>query len=305
MVNPFSALPSYVRESPKFSRFLELLNAYIVSGALQVSLFKDAFTSKNLPRFVVDALASQLNVTVDIPFQNGQPDWDSYYKQLSIAYRAKSFAVQCRGRNIDFINLDSLGDISTISVIDFSVSKENKTSMMVVYSVLAMDENLTYSIVRDTLIPNITGVGSGIYFLQYGQDVFGYDRDDRRWNSSSSTYESVHVVYGKDGITVEPTNENQFVVTSATIESVGSGYAVGDVVTTKDGISFVVVDLSVGAFLGISSPSTLYKADPSAQGVSVTGGSGTGMTVNISGAINTGYSIRGWDDAPFFPISRR
>ena len=103
MVNPFDALPSYVKESPKFSRFLELLNAYLVSGALQVSLFKEAFTSAGtLPRFVLDSLAAQLNVRVDIPFKNGQPDWNSYYKQLSLAYRAKAFSVQCQGRYIDF-----------------------------------------------------------------------------------------------------------------------------------------------------------------------------------------------------------
>ena len=306
MVNPFDALPSYVKESPKFSRFLELLNAYLVSGALQVSLFKEAFTSAGtLPRFVLDSLAAQLNVRVDIPFKNGQPDWNSYYKQLSLAYRAKAFSVQCQGRYIDFLTLDSLEDVGTVNVIDFAVAKENKTAMAVVYSVLAMDENLTYAIVRDTLIPNVTGVGSGLYFLQYGQDVFGYDRDDKHWNESEQAYESVHVVYGSAGITVEPTNENQFTVVSATIANLGSGYAVGDTVTTSSGIQLSIVDLSEGAFLGILNPTALYVSDPTADGVSVSGGSGTGMTVDIFGAVSTGYSIRGWDDAPFYPITRK
>ena len=305
MVNPFDALPSYVRESPKFSKFLELVNAYIVSGAYQVSLFKDAFVSKSVPKFVIQYLANQLGVTVEIPFVNGSPNWDDYYKQLALAYRAKSFAVACRGRRIDFISLDSLSDVSTINVVDFSVAKENKMSMAVVYSVLAMDENLTYAIVRDVLIPNITGVGSGIYFLQYGQDVFGYDRDDKYWDEASKSYKSVHVVYGPGGIQVVPTNEDQYVVTSATIENAGSGYRVNDVVTAN-GISFIVVDPSAGAFLGISSPSNRYATDPSTtSAVAVTGGSGSGMTININGAISTGYSIRGWDDAPFFPITRR
>lgn len=303
MLNPFDALPSYVKDSPKFSKFLELLNSYLISGAVQVSLYKNAFITPNKRRFVIESLARGLGASVNVPFVNGEPDWDTYYKQLWVAYRAKSFVVASLGRRIDFILGDSLSDISTISVLDFSVSKNSKTPMSVVYSVLSMDENLTYATVRDMLIPNITGVGTGIYFLQYGQDVFGYDRDDKYWDSETGEYKSVHIVYGPSGAVVEPTNENKFVVASASIEAVGSGYQVGETVTAN-GISFVIVDLAAGAFLGIANTSATFATDPTARAVAVTGGSGTGMTVNISGVVSTGYSVRGWDDAPFFPIAR-
>lgn len=308
MNNPFSALPSYVKESPKFERFLELVNGYLVSGALNVALFKDSFISEKKPNFVIQALAKQLNVDVELPFKDGVPDWNSYYKQLLMAYRAKCFNITFHGRAVDFVTGDPLRDVATVVVIDFSVAEENQSDMSVVYSVMSMDDNLTINIVRDNLIPRVTGVNSSLYYLQFGQEVFGYDIDE------------------KEGIRMGPDHQNPVAITedkysvlSATINAIGSGYAVGDIVTTvaktatgADGkaysyggdIQLKIVDYEGGAFLELVEPSKTYKYDPTGTGFLVTGGSGSGLTVDIVGGANKGYFIRGWDNGSFISITR-
>ena len=156
MNNPFSALPSYIKESPKFSKFLELVSGYLVSGALEVSLFKNAFLEIDKSRFVVQALAKQLDVEVTLPFVAGAPDWDTYYRSLYFAYRAKAFNSAFDGTLIGFTSGDNLKDASNMAVVDFSVAKgENKSPMSVLYSVVSFDDALTTEIVQDILIPKI------------------------------------------------------------------------------------------------------------------------------------------------------
>ena len=43
MNNPFNNLPSYIQEAPNYSRFLELVNSYILSAAVEVSRLKESF----------------------------------------------------------------------------------------------------------------------------------------------------------------------------------------------------------------------------------------------------------------------
>lgn len=180
MNNPFLDLPSYVRESPKFARFAELTNAYILTAAVEVSRLKDSFLWENKSTFVIQSLASQLGVVIDIPFVDGEPDMATYFLQLFNAYRARSFVVSFKGTMSDFVTGDPLRDRCSLVVVDFSVAKgTNKTPMSVVYSALSFDQNLTLEIVRDLLIPNVTGVLASLYYLQFGQDVFGYDVDER------------------------------------------------------------------------------------------------------------------------------
>ena len=52
----------------------------------------------------------------------------------------------------------------------------------------------------------------------------------------------------------------------------------------------------------VVNPSQRFSVNPSAEGVSVTGGSGSGMKINIVGGSGHGYFIRGWDDGKFYTI---
>lgn len=295
MNNPFMALPSYVKESPKFSRFLELTNAYLMSGALELSLFKSAFLSQSKPRFVIDALSKQIGVDVELPFKNGVPDWDTYFERLFLGYRAKSFNTAFAGRMADFITGDPLSDVSSLVVVDFAVAKENKSPMSVVYSVLSMDENLTVDIIRDLLIPRVTGVNASLYYLQFGQDVFGYDIDEK-----------LGLRIGPDHVNTVPITEAPYVLASATINSLGTGYRVNDIVTSPSGIQFQIKDLAEGAFLGIVDPTASFAVDPTTkEPVVVSGGSGSGMTISIVGTSRKGYFIRGFDNGSFVSITRK
>ena len=294
MNNPYDALPSYIKETPKYSKFLELVNAYIISGALEMSLFKNSFLAIDKPTFVIQALANQLKVEVELPFVDGKPDWSSYYERLFLAYRAKTFNISFTGKAADFITGDPLRDVSSMVVIDFSVAKVNKAPMSVVYSVLSMDHNLTIEIVRDVLVPNVTGVNASLYYLQFGQEVFGYDIDEK-----------AGIRIGPDHVNTVPIDTNPYSVTGVTIRNLGTGYQVGDTVTTAGGIQLQITDLEAGAFLSLLNPSNTYATDPTASGVAVTGGSGSGMTVDVVGTVSRGYFIRGFDNGAFISITRR
>ena len=293
MDNPFNNLPSYVRESPKFSKFLELVNAYIISGAVEVAQLKESFLAENKSTFVIQSLASQLGVAVDIPFVNGVPDWETYYARLYMAYRARSFVVSFGGAAIDFITGDPIKDKASVAVLDFSVAKgKQKKPMSVVYSVLSMNNNLTLDIVRDYLIPRVTGVGSNLYYLQFGQEVFGYDRD-----------EVLGIRVGPDHVSTVDITDIQYVATGASIQSLGSGYAVNDVVKTATGVEMQITTLDEGAQLTILNASMIYNSNPSGNALAVSGGSGTGMTVNVLASNSKGYFIRGFDNGSFIAIT--
>lgn len=331
MVNPFTALPSYIRESPKFSKFLELVNAYLISGAIEVSLYKNGFITDTKLNWVIATLARQVGVTIEIPFNsNGNPDWATYYQSLYLAYLARVFNLSFKGTMDDFIERDPTGGTGTVSVIDFSVAKGwnqpgQGGEMAVVYSVLSMSPYLTADIVRNILVPHITGVNGSTYYLQFGQFVFGYDVDvcariiNGHAQMDGDKVINYHTVYVRESDGIKVVDEEliqNFTVVSAFIENVGSGYVVGDVVTVDvmDGSSVVgtvqleVLDLREGAALSVVNATAIYPKDPGTpQGssVAVSGGSGTGMTVAISSSTLAGYSIRGFDTGLFLSLSRR
>lgn len=309
MNNPFDALPSYIKDSPQYSRFLELVNGYLLAGALEVSLYKNAFLGDNKPDFIISALAQQLGVSVDLPFVDGAPDWKAYYTQLLFAVRAKSFVTSFQGCLADFITGDPLKDGCSLSVIDFSVAKENKQAMSVTYSALALNEDLTSAIVSKYLIPDITGVREELYYSQFGQILFGFDIDEK---------EGVRIKGGTppndDYYHTEEITTNLYSVGNATIAELGSGVSVGDEIVAKYEVSsgdateeysiaFKVTTLALGAFLEIVNTSATYPIDPSKEGVVVQGSSG--MKVNIVGSTRKGYFIRGWDNGYFISLSSR
>lgn len=312
MRNPYDVLPAYIKESPRYSRFLELVNAYLLSGAVELSLFKQGFVEYDKPSYVVKSLADQLNVDVEVPFVNGVPDWKAYYRRLTLAYRAKTFKISTTGKAIDFLLLDHLNDVSSIVVLDFSVLKDSKSGlpvgspdkspMSVVYSVLAMVPDLTFDIVRNYLIPNVTGVRSTLYYLQFGQEVFGFDADELKGK---------HLV--KNDVTGEivevDIDDAPYVVASASIRDLGNNYEVGDVIETvvtdefKESIQFKITDLFEGAYLSIVNPTKSYKTNPTVIGIPIKDvGNKSGMTIDIISSPRRGYLIRGWDDGAFLRI---
>lgn len=297
MNNPFSVLPSYIKESPKFSKFLELVSGYLLSGALETELFKDAFLSNDQPRYVISSLAKQMGVEVELPTIDGQPDWNAYYRGLYYATRAKSFNSFYTGTLAELSESNTLNTLCKMSALDFAVAKGMQSPMTVLYSIVGYNNYLTSNITKDYLIPKITGVNSITYFVFGGEEVFGYDLDE-------ITGKKV----GPNG-TIVDIEDGSYVVSNALISNVGSGYQVGDVVTVNDsnnpqanGVQLRIVDLSEFALMTIMNPTEKYVSNPTVENASVTGGSGTGMKVNVVGGAGHGYFIRGWDNGKFYTI---
>lgn len=82
-------------------------------------------------------------------------------------------------------------------------------------------------------------------------------------------------------------------ITGATINSAGSGYADGDIVEIANGAQFTY---NSGA-LTVNDPSAIYNVDPAGTNLPVIGGSGTGMTVDITSANTTTI----WTDVSYTP----
>lgn len=85
----------------------------------------------------------------------------------------------------------------------------------------------------------------------------------------------------------------EYAVTTATISGLGENYAVNDVITAN-GVEFTITTLSEGASLTINDPSEVYTSDPAGTGVIVSGGSGTGMTVDITTSSNANWVTASW-----------
>lgn len=297
MNNPYDNLPAYIKETTKFSKFLGLMSTYLVSATAEISKLKDSFLLGGDSSFVVRALAAQLGVKIDVPFVDGEPDLDAYFKQLFLAYRARLFVSMFRGDMAGLFTGDLINDKISLVVLDFSVDRpsDNKTPMTVVYSALSMDSDLNLDIVRDHLVPKVTGVNASLYFLQFGQDVFGYDIDQR-----------AGIRIGPNHVdTIPITGEDRFSVLEASINAIGTGYAVGDVVVTDLGVQLRIKSISAGATLGIEHVSQSYANDPAGTALPVTGGSGSGMTVDVVSGAGGTYYIRGFDNGSFISISRR
>lgn len=292
MNNPFSVLPSYIKESPKFSKFLELVSGYLLAGALQTELFKDAFLSKDQPKFVVTSLAKQIGVEVELPTTNNQPDWEAYYRSLYYAIRSKSFNAFFRGTLAELTDNSALNTVCAMSALDFSVAKgvNSNSPMTVLYSIIGYDNYLTTEVTKNYLIPKVTGVKSITYFVYGGEEVFGYDLDEIEGEKAEP-----------DG-TISQISDGTFVVSNALIHTLGSGYAVGDEVETAGGTKLRITSLSEYALLAIVNPEKRFSTNPSGENLPVTGGSGTGMTVNLVGGASHGYFVRGWDDGKFYKI---
>lgn len=192
MSNIIDSIPSYVKETDKFSKFLSLVGSFIYSGAIEISKMKESFLSGNRNAYVIRQLSKLFNVVVDVPIVNGNIDYVAYHDRLNNAVRSKSFVAGFKGDIKSFDNGDVLNDLLSMTVMDFSVAKDDKVPMSVVYSCISNDDNLTLNIVREYLIPRVTGVGSNLYYLQYGKDLFGYDKDDREGKA-----------VGEDHVTIE------------------------------------------------------------------------------------------------------
>lgn len=296
----FNNLPSYVREAPKFAKFLELLNDYIYSAAVEMANLKNGFLVSAKSNFIIDLLSKQSGISMKVPFSEGSPNWQQYYAQLYLAYRARSFVSGFRGTQVGFIEGAPLRDVSSMSVIDFSVAKGDYSPMSVLYSVLSIDPYFTAGIAREYLIPSLTGVNASLYFLQFGQDVFGFDRDGLL--GKRIVYKS-NPGQGESAVEEVDIEDAKYLIGSATISEIGTGYDVGDEVSVN-GVVFRIEALAVGAFVRVLDDGVEYTTNPSGV-FSVTGGSGTGMVIVIRGTSKSGHFIRGFDNGEFFTITRK
>lgn len=71
-------------------------------------------------------------------------------------------------------------------------------------------------------------------------------------------------------------------ISQATINTLGTDYQVDDIVTTSTGDSFKITNLQVGAQLTIVVPEKKFTVNPAGTNIAVTGGSGEGMTIDIT-----------------------
>lgn len=73
-------------------------------------------------------------------------------------------------------------------------------------------------------------------------------------------------------------DSSKWQITAATINTAGSGYTDGDIVETNDGIQF---EYNNGALTAVDA-SAIYTTNPAGTNIAVTGGTGNGMTIDIT-----------------------
>lgn len=88
-----------------------------------------------------------------------------------------------------------------------------------------------------------------------------------------------------------------YIISQATIDDIGAGYQIGDIVTTANGDSFRIDTLSQGAQLTIIVPDKRFTIDPAGTNIATIGGSGSGMTINITSSDITTI----WESVTFTP----
>lgn len=95
---------------------------------------------------------------------------------------------------------------------------------------------------------------------------------------------------------ISTTATASYSITSIKINNLGSGYQVNDVITVS-GATFTITSLSVGADLIINNPAYTFPSDIAGTGVATTGGSGTGLTVDITTVSTTNT----WQQTTYTP----
>lgn len=73
---------------------------------------------------------------------------------------------------------------------------------------------------------------------------------------------------------------NQWNITGATINEAGTGYTNGDIVEIANGAQFTYNN----GTLTVNNPSAIYNTNPAGTALSVIGGTGTGMTIDVTSA---------------------
>ena len=89
-------------------------------------------------------------------------------------------------------------------------------------------------------------------------------------------------------------NPDEFQVYTVKVNSIGDGmYAIDDIVTTDEGIQLKIasIPIQVGDALEVVNPAAIYDTDPAATAAATTGGSGTGLLVDIVSVYAEGNTV--------------
>lgn len=233
------------------------------------------YTSSNDDTIVVNSMvASQYKAA------NGMSESGGKISSITPNINHQSFSSDPAAKNMNGVGGAGIGAT-------FDISSTNK-SLFTVNNVSLINGGNNYKVNDEISIPNVAKIKiKNIVSYPNYIDTYSLTQDKQLYASDVA---GSYSLTGGTGVNAKFSCTTQstvgYQVISLLLANGGSGYKKGDVITTPYGnINILSVNESTFGITAISvtPPDTVFSFDPTAKNVPVTGGSGSGASVNITG----------------------
>lgn len=181
-------IPQYIREYPKFLKLMLLFSNYIESANSTLEVILDKLNLSNATGDILEKIAKRCGISVVIPFKaDGTIDTELYEERLKIAILCNGTKRRSASTRVELEKLSQLTDkIQKCEITDFAIVKGASSPMTVNVEVTGSTEAIDNQLLNDVIVPNVTGVNTGISYILYGSILFGFDREDNTMPAGST-----------------------------------------------------------------------------------------------------------------------
>lgn len=179
-----SELPQYVKEYEKFYSFMQMMSNYIKSAQIVAEDINSKLDVLSSTGDILRKLAERLNIQIGEEFVGDENNLKTAIIGMSVRRASLSNIVN----NTSLYNIySSLEDtiislfypnITNVKIIDKAVSKNDYQIMSASIYITGTITDWETGIIRNFILPNITGLLWNIYYIPFGKDIFSFDKDE-------------------------------------------------------------------------------------------------------------------------------